>query len=65
MERQRQPVIISETTAPRCPMCGSGEWMHNPDEAPNDYCGQCGTPLDWKHAYNEDTEETVDLTKEE
>lgn len=30
-----------------CSRCGSGEYLHNPDEAPNRFCGQCGQPLDW------------------
>lgn len=30
-----------------CPRCGSGEYLHNPDEAENRFCGQCGQPLDW------------------
>lgn len=30
-----------------CPRCGSGEYLHNPDEAENRFCGRCGQPLDW------------------
>ena len=30
-----------------CPNCGSGEYLHNPDEAENRFCGQCGQPVDW------------------
>ena len=31
-----------------CPNCGSGEYLHNPDENENDYCGQCGTKVTWE-----------------
>lgn len=30
-----------------CPRCRSGEYLHNPDEAENRFCGWCGHPLDW------------------
>lgn len=30
-----------------CPCCGSGEWLHNADEAPMNFCGQCGQAIDW------------------
>ena len=31
-----------------CPNCGSGEYLHNPDENRNMFCGQCGQKIDWK-----------------
>ena len=33
-----------------CPRCGSGEYLHNADEAENRFCGQCGQLLDWGDA---------------
>lgn len=30
-----------------CPCCGSGEWLHNADENPMNFCGQCGQAIDW------------------
>lgn len=30
-----------------CPTCGSGEYLHNADEAPMSFCGQCGQAIDW------------------
>jgi len=46
-------VINEQGIMPYCPSCRSGEWLHNPDENENDYCGQCGTKLDWS-AVHED-----------
>ena len=40
-------VLEEEGLAPYCPNCGSGEYLHNEDRNGNDYCGQCGTKLDW------------------
>ena len=31
-----------------CPRCGSGEFLHNPDEVENMYCGQCGQRILWE-----------------
>lgn len=31
-----------------CPNCGSGEYLHNEDGTPNDFCGQCGQAIDWE-----------------
>ena len=50
-------VMYSSTVAPFCPVCGSGEWMYNEDGNENDYCGQCGTRLDWDNMINEDYED--------
>lgn len=30
-----------------CPVCGSGEYLHNEDGTPNKFCGQCGQAIDW------------------
>lgn len=30
-----------------CPSCGSGEYLHNDDGNPMDFCGQCGQAIDW------------------
>ncbi len=49
------PVCYGQGTAPYCPRCGSGEYLHNEDGNRNDYCGQCGCALDWERRYNEDT----------
>lgn len=31
-----------------CPNCGSGEYLHNEDGNPQQYCGQCGQAIDWE-----------------
>lgn len=31
-----------------CPVCGSGEFLHNPDGAENAFCGQCGQAIKWE-----------------
>lgn len=36
-----------DTSILACPRCGSGEWLHNPDENRNKFCGQCGQAIDW------------------
>ena len=45
-------VVNEQGIAPYCPVCGSGEYMHNPDENENEYCGQCGCKLDWEDVHN-------------
>lgn len=40
-----------------CPYCGSGEYLNNPDEANNQYCGQCGQLIDWTEPEEEETDE--------
>lgn len=30
-----------------CPICGSGEYLHNEDGTQNSFCGQCGQAIDW------------------
>lgn len=31
-----------------CPVCGSGEFLYNPDGAENAFCGQCGQAIKWE-----------------
>lgn len=50
------PVKFAENIMPFCPVCGSSEYMNNEDGNKNDYCGQCGTALDWENMENIDTE---------
>lgn len=50
------PVKFAENIIPFCHVCGSGEYMNNEDGNKNDYCGQCGTALDWENMENIDTE---------
>ena len=57
------PVKFAEHLSPFCPFCGSAEYMHNPDENENNFCGQCGTPLDWENMENVDTDEIVQMNK--
>lgn len=47
-----QFVLFDDVLLPHCPECGSGEYMTNEDENFNNFCGQCGTRLDWS-AYTE------------
>lgn len=56
---EKIPVKFADNLAPMCPRCGSAEYLHNEDGNRNDYCGQCGTPLDWEWMENEDTDEIV------
>lgn len=51
----RIPVSFGQGIAPYCPRCGSGEYLHNEDGNENNFCGQCGAPLDWSQMHNEDT----------
>lgn len=30
-----------------CQNCGSGEYLYNEDGNRNNYCGQCGSKIDW------------------
>lgn len=50
------PVCYGQGVDPYCPACRSGEYLHNEDGNENNFCGQCGCPLDWSQMYNEDTE---------
>ena len=52
---KKLPVCLGHGIAPYCPMCGSGEYLHNEDGNENNFCGQCGAPLDWSQMHNEDT----------
>lgn len=45
---EKIPVKYSENLAPFCPNCGSAEYMYNEDENENNFCGQCGTALNWE-----------------
>ena len=40
-------VMHGQSAAPYCPICKSGEYLHNEDGDRNNYCGQCGNRLDW------------------
>lgn len=57
------PVCYGEGIAQYCPRCRSGEYLHNEDGNENNYCGQCGCPLDWSQMYNEDTEQIEEKFK--
>ena len=54
------PIKYGQGIALMCPRCGSAEYLHNEDGRQNDYCGQCGTRLDWERLENTDTGEIVD-----
>lgn len=55
---EKLPVCYGEGIAPYCPRCRSGEYLHKEDGNENNFCGQCGCPLDWTQMWNEDTEQT-------
>lgn len=57
------PVCCGQGIAPYCPSCGSGEYLHNEDGNENNFCGQCGCPLDWSEMYNEDAERIEEKLK--
>lgn len=48
-EQPKYPVQYAYNLAPFCPVCGSAEYMENPDGNENSYCGKCGTLLDWEN----------------
>lgn len=60
---EKKPVKFAEILAPFCPVCGSGEYMNNEDGNRNDFCGQCGTALDWNNMENVETDEIVKMDK--
>lgn len=57
------PVCYGQGIAPYCPRCGSGEYLNNEDGNENNFCGQCGCPLDWSQMHNEDTEQVEEKHK--
>ncbi len=44
---EKRPYPDDDDSILACPYCGSGEYLHNPDENENQYCGQCGQKIDW------------------
>lgn len=48
----RSPFPDSDKSILACPNCGSGEYLHNQDEAENTFCGQCGQAIDWAEVYD-------------
>ena len=44
----RRPFPEGEKSILACPNCGSGEYLHNQDEAENTFCGQCGQAILWE-----------------
>ena len=44
---EEKKVMYGQGVSPYCPICKSGEYLHNEDGNENNYCGQCGTRLDW------------------
>ena len=57
------PVCYRQSVDPYCPRCRSGEYLHNEDGNENNFCGQCGCPLDWSQMYNEDTDQVEERFK--
>ena len=44
----RSPFPDGDKSILACPNCGSGEYLHNQDEAENRFCGQCGQAIKWE-----------------
>lgn len=44
----RSPYPDGDKSILSCPNCGSGEYLHNQDEAENTFCGQCGQAILWE-----------------
>lgn len=44
----RSPFPGGDKSILACPNCGSGEYLHNQDEAENTFCGQCGQAILWE-----------------
>lgn len=45
----RSPYPDGDKSILACPNCGSGECLHNQDEAENAYCGNCGQAIKWEN----------------
>lgn len=45
---EKKPYPDDDNSILACPYCGSGEYLYNPDENENQYCGQCGQKIDWE-----------------
>lgn len=43
----KSPYPDGDSSIMECPTCGSGEWLHNFDDAPMNFCGRCGQAIDW------------------
>lgn len=39
-----------------CQYCGSGEYLYNEDGNHNNFCGQCGTRIDWPKDNDEESD---------
>ena len=39
-----------------CQCCGSGEYLYNEDGNLNNFCGQCGTRIDWQEDNDEESD---------
>ena len=57
------PECYGQAVDPYCPACVSGEYPHNEDRNGNNFCGQCGCPLDWSQMYNEDMDQVEERFK--
>lgn len=44
----RSPYPDGDKNILACPNCGSGEYLHNQDEAENTCCGKCGQAIKWE-----------------
>jgi ribosomal protein S27AE len=44
----RSPYPDGDKSILSCPNCGSGEYLHNQDEAESTFCGQCGQAILWE-----------------
>lgn len=44
----RSPFPDGDKSILACPNRGSGEYLHNQDEAENTFCGQCGQAILWE-----------------
>lgn len=38
-----------------CQYCGSGEYLYNEDGNHNNFCGQCGTRIEWPEDNDEES----------
>ena len=44
----RSPYPYGDKNILACPNCGSGEYLHNQDEAENTCCGKCWQAIKWE-----------------
>lgn len=61
MELKKIAVRYGKDKYPFCPCCNSEEYMYSDGENENNFCGNCGTPLDWNIMFNINKQKYIDM----